>query len=105
MLSGMTSQQLTEWMEFFRLEPWGPQRSDLRAGILGALVVNSNPWRGKGAQPLKPEELFPTLAPEAEAGGLEVQDVEDMKRAARQFAAAWGPGAAGGAGGMVGIGK
>lgn len=64
MLAEMTSAQLSEWMAFYRLEPWGEERADLRAGIVASTIANSN--RGKGQKPFKPQQFMPDFEPETE---------------------------------------
>ena len=40
MLGSMTSAELTEWIADNSIEPIGPERSDLAAGIIAATVAN-----------------------------------------------------------------
>lgn len=40
MLSRMSAAELTEWMAFYKLEPFGDERADLRAGVVAATIVN-----------------------------------------------------------------
>lgn len=53
----VTAWQLMRWSEYDRCEPWGPERGDLRAGIVAATVANT--VRGKGARPFKPADFMP----------------------------------------------
>lgn len=46
----MSWEQLREWNEYAQLEPFGEERRDLQAGIVAATVINSNPYRKKGAR-------------------------------------------------------
>ena len=39
LLLRMDARELAEWEVFYRLDPWGEQRADLRNGILCALVA------------------------------------------------------------------
>jgi hypothetical protein len=61
LLAGMTSAQLAGWMAFAELEPFGPLREDERAAVVACAVANSIPFRGRGAQSLKPSDLFRSL--------------------------------------------
>lgn len=58
----MTRQEFLEWLAFYKLDPFGEIREDLRAGILAAAVVNT--LRGvhgvKGRQ-VKPKDFMPTF--------------------------------------------
>jgi hypothetical protein len=65
MLAGMTGQQLTEWMEYARLEPFGEQRADLRMGILAAQITNVM-TRQKQSDPMAKYEDFMPKFEEAE---------------------------------------
>lgn len=37
--------------------------ADYRAGVVAAVVVNSNPYRKQGAKALEPASFFPNLGP------------------------------------------
>lgn len=41
------------------IEPRGEVRADLRAGIISSTIVNSNPWRKAGSNPVKPADFMP----------------------------------------------
>lgn len=74
LLASMSAREFTEWMAFDSLEPFGDQRADLRAGIVAATVVNSNPWRKKGSRAARPSDFMlvnqgerrPAMHPEAQ---------------------------------------
>ena len=51
------AREFAEWMAFYRLEPWGEQRGDLRIGILAAVVANM--FRKKGRRALQPVDFMP----------------------------------------------
>lgn len=57
LLHQMDSRELTEWMAYYSIEPWGEERGDLRAGIISATVANRG--RGKGEKAHKPEDFMP----------------------------------------------
>jgi hypothetical protein len=71
---------MTEWMAFYRLEPWG----SLWAMQLVATVVIAcvSPWRKKNASPMKPSDVFSLLG---EAGGPRRSTLEMMKAKARAW--------------------
>jgi hypothetical protein len=64
MLAEMTSSQLSEWMAYSKVEPFGEDRDDLRMGIVASTVANAN--RGKGKKPFKPQDFMPTFEVESE---------------------------------------
>lgn len=46
MLRRMSSRELSEWIAFYNIEPFGEERQDLRNAM--ACCVMANAWRGKG---------------------------------------------------------
>lgn len=66
MLSEMTSEQLSEWMAYYTLEPWGEERADLRMGILASVDANIHKST-KRKKPYKPEDFMPTFEEPDEA--------------------------------------
>jgi hypothetical protein len=64
MLAEMTSAQLSEWMAYAQLEPWGEERADLRAGIIASTQANS--MKGKKGKPFKPQDFMAKFEPEDE---------------------------------------
>ena len=57
LLKNISSRELTEWAEYYKLEPFGEERADLRAGIIGATIANVN--RGKGGKTFTPQDFMP----------------------------------------------
>lgn len=53
----MPSYLLSEWIAYYKMEPFGEQRADLRAAIIACTVANSN--RGKDQKALKVEDFMP----------------------------------------------
>ena len=60
LLARVSSRELTEWMAFASLEPFGPLQDDSRAGVIAATVANVHRDPKKG-RPLRPEQFFPSL--------------------------------------------
>lgn len=87
MLARMSSRQLTEWMIFYQLEPWGEKRADLRAGIVAATVANVH--RGKKDKALKAEDFMPELPGDEEADA-DGPDWERLLERVRAINAAFG---------------
>ena len=56
LLERLTWRQLLGWMAYYRLDPWGQERSDLRAGIVASTIANV--YRGK-RRPLQPKDFMP----------------------------------------------
>jgi len=53
----MPERELSEWMAFAHLEPFGEARADLRAGIIASTIANVH--RGKRSKAFKPEDFVP----------------------------------------------
>ncbi len=58
------SRELTEWMAYYRLEPFGADRLELMIAQLTAIVVNA--LRSKGTSPRKPEDFIPKFAEDSD---------------------------------------
>lgn len=48
--------EFTEWKAFYKLDPWGQERADMRTGMLCAMVGNA--LRRKGARRLKASDFY-----------------------------------------------
>ena len=59
MLAGMTSTQITEWMAYAAVEPFGQERDDYRLAYGLAVIVNM--FRGKEAKPVEVADLLPRV--------------------------------------------
>lgn len=59
----MSSAQLAEWMAYAKLEPFGEERADLRAGIIASVIANVN-RDPKKQRPFKPEDFMPKFGQE-----------------------------------------
>ncbi len=55
----LSDAELQEWMAFYRIEPFGGERADLRAGIIASTIFNVN--RGKRGRASKPTDFMPFL--------------------------------------------
>lgn len=73
LLSRLTSSEVTEWLAFYSLDPWGGERRfDLPAGIVAATIANAN--RGKNSNAFTPQDFMPDFgAPKK--GSVEEQQV------------------------------
>jgi hypothetical protein len=52
----MSGRELTEWMAYDSLEPFGEQRADLRSGIVASTIANCHRSRGPA---FKPQDFMP----------------------------------------------
>ncbi|EXI86092.1 MAG: hypothetical protein AW12_02174 [Candidatus Accumulibacter sp. BA-94] len=75
--------EFQEWCLYYQIEPWGEDRSDLRAGIVASTVANyAGRTRAEGAEPVRPADFMPYLerppaGPTAEAPATTPQLTDD----------------------------
>lgn len=67
----MTYREFAEWAAYYRIEPWGEERADLRSGIQSATIANCN--RGKNQQPFSPADFMPFAETKPESGEDEIR--------------------------------
>ena len=64
-MSEIDSAEFSEWMAYYRMDPRGEERADLRAGIVAATVANAA--RGRKSRTFKPKDFMPDFEKAAEA--------------------------------------
>jgi hypothetical protein len=42
LLRSISSRQLSEWMAFYKLEPFGPKREEIHAAMIAMVIANAN---------------------------------------------------------------
>ena len=57
MLQRMSSREITEWIAFYSVEPFGQDTQYLGHAITAATIANTN--RGKGQKAMKAEQFMP----------------------------------------------
>lgn len=65
MLEAIDSRELSEWIAYAELEPFGEERADLRAGIIAS--TNVNLWRSKGQPACRADAFMPKFDREEKA--------------------------------------
>jgi hypothetical protein len=87
LLGRISSRELSEWMAYYMLEPFGAERDNLHAGLVAAMVhnVNRDPKRGKAADP---KDFMLEFGVEADAEGQrsELQTAGDVYGMMRTWA-------------------
>jgi hypothetical protein len=81
MLREMGSRELSGWIAYSELEPFGEERGDLRAGIVASTIVNVN--RGANSEACKPSDFMPDFSgerAEREEGEAEAKHIEAMMK-------------------------
>ena len=56
--NSMSARELSEWMAYYAIEPFGEQRDDYRAGLIAATVANCA-GAGKKGKALQPTDFIP----------------------------------------------
>lgn len=74
LLREIDSKELSEWMAYARMEPFGAVREDYRAGIISTILASAH---GKKGAHFSPETFFPEL--EYARARPPKQSVETMK--------------------------
>lgn len=81
LMSRIDSAELSEWIAYHRLEPFGQDRQDYPASIVASTVANVN--RGKSTPLFKPSQFLPRFGGKDSGKG---QSLDDMKAAFGRFA-------------------
>lgn len=66
LLSRVSSAELTEWMAFYRLEPWGSEVEDWRFGMVASVIANVNRDPKQRRKPFDPPDFMPKRGPSQE---------------------------------------
>lgn len=83
LLARMSGRELTEWMAYDRIDPFGSERDDLRAGSLASPLVNL--WLAKGETRTRPSDWIMKFDPPEPP---DPQDWREMRRLLEGLAAA-----------------
>jgi len=74
MLARIDSKELSEWMAYYELNPFGTVRDDLQAGIVASTIANVN--RGKNDKSFTPSDFMPYMEKPQQSEG-DMQAVMD----------------------------
>ena len=55
----MSSREFAEWAAYAQIEPFGPVRGDLRAGVVASVIAEVYRDPDKRAEPFTPAEFMP----------------------------------------------
>lgn len=81
LLARISSRELAEWMAYYRIEPWGEERDDLRAGIVASTVANTARDPRKRPRPFRPRDFMPDFGRPEQTWQEQLQLVEMFNRA------------------------
>jgi len=57
----MSSREFAEWWAYYQLDPFGPERADLRNAALMALIAEMFRDPKKRGKPFEPEDFMPSF--------------------------------------------
>ena len=77
LLSEIDSREISEWIAFNNIEPFGEQRADLRAAMIACVMANA--WRGKNQPAFKLDDFILNFDPPKQ------QSVEEMKKILKEI--------------------
>lgn len=83
MLRQMDSAELTDWMAYWRVEPFGEERADLRSGIVSSVIASC---MSASKKKYKPSDFMPDF------GAKKKQTVEQMRVLIKQVSRAFNRG-------------
>jgi hypothetical protein len=78
----LTHRDYLDWQALYRVDPWGEDRADLRAGIIASAAIS--PYAKKGQTP-RPVDFMPYAKPP----GPRRQTAEQIKQIATSIAGNW----------------
>ena len=78
LLKEIDSKELSEWMAFYNIEPFGEFRADIRSAIIACTLANCN--RGKNQSAFKISDFMPKFETETKN-----QSPEEMKKLLQAF--------------------
>ena len=73
LLARISSRELSEWLAFYKVEPFGEKRADLRAAVVAAAVANTARDPKKRKKPFTPADFMPRFERKRERQSWEEQ--------------------------------
>ncbi|MCK9326632.1 MAG: hypothetical protein M0P69_14170 [Bacteroidales bacterium] len=59
LLARIDSRELSEWISYYEMEPWGTDVEDWRAGMVASTIANVNRDPKKQRKPYTPKDFMP----------------------------------------------
>jgi hypothetical protein len=87
LLARISSEELTEWMCYYNLEPFGESQQEYRAALLASVMANTARDEKKHKEPFKPDEFMRDTYLEKEPG----QEIDPGKAMMDKAMAIFGP--------------
>lgn len=82
MLEKVSSKELTEWMLFYEIEPWGTYTDMYGPSMVASTLLNVHRDKKKRREPIKPSDIMPRWD--------DGDDIEDSVMQVRQLNAMFG---------------
>jgi len=82
LLARIGAAELTEWMAYYNLEPFGDTRADIRSAIVASTVANTARDAKRKPQPFEPREFMPTFKREKGADTNRLLRIAEILNAA-----------------------
>lgn len=80
----MSEAEFAEWLAYYRIEPWGAECADFRAGIIASTIANCHRDSSKRPEPFKPSDFMPRFSQmESDASDEDDGGLEAMRRLMR----------------------
>jgi len=83
LLARISSAELTEWMAFDAIDPFGEQRADLRTGILAAVTANHS--FAPPTEPRRPSDYMLFSEKPGDDDGILLADPVEQARLIKQL--------------------
>lgn len=91
MLAQMSWSQYVAWTIYARMEPFGEERDDLRAGIIASTIANANRDSRRKPDPFKASDFMPKFGDATHGNTTRPITTKrqwaDIKRTAKSYAA------------------
>lgn len=65
LLHRISSRELSEWMAYYRIEPFGQEARWLRTGVIASTIANVNRNEKKRSKPFEPSDFIPQFVKQA----------------------------------------
>jgi flagellar basal body rod protein FlgC len=82
LLQRVDSRELTEWMAFYKLEPWGAEIEDYRTGVVASTIANANRDSKRKSKPFQPKDFMPQQK-------VEEQSWEEQEKILQRWSKVW----------------
>ena len=72
------SRELTYWMAYYKVEPWGARMDDIRMGMIASTIANCNRDPKRKPDPFQPIDYIPWAQDRPEPESVLFEDPDDQ---------------------------